>query len=423
MLYEPVNIKAKYSLDTLDMPISAYIKITSKCMLNCIFCSQSDEEKAELDFDFAKHLLNHFKDSGIRYIYYTGGEPLLYPKNLELIEYGHSIGLKQVMVTNGLLLNKKDYMKCLEYLVTIGISLHGNEKTHNKLSGGIDCWKQIVQNIRSIRSQYTDISIDLNYTLLNENSNDSNWNSVLAIAKEVNATLCFGRLNYIANGKQCKADESIPNLLQYISKSDYPRLKISNCIAPCLVEPKYRYLLHGCGVGISMISVEPNGNVKICPSSQQVIGNLYDSSLKTIWNSKKMKDFRKMEWISAYCKCCNYLSTCKGGCHSEGNQLFWKDMCDELVINEDEKIWSNISNSLLKIKCGEVRKESINRFIILSFPARKIDGETYTVIKQLNSKYTGIQLVKMFPRINVKELLISLYKDNILESNNEKQAN
>lgn len=420
MLYKPVNIKAKYSLDTLNMPISAYMKITSKCMLNCIFCSQSDEERAEIDFDFAKQLLNGFKNNGIRYVYYTGGEPLLYPKIYELLEYGHSIGLKQIMITNGLLLNKEEHMKSLDHLVTIGISLHGDKEIHNKLSGGINCWEQIVQNIRSVRTLYGNISIDLNCTILNENSTESNWNTVLDIAKEVNATLCFGRLNFIANGKQCKADESIPKLLRYISQSDYPRLKISNCIAPCLVEPRYRYLLHGCGVGVSMISVEPNGNVKICPSSQQVIGNLHDSSIKSIWNSKKMTDFRKMNWTSIYCKCCSYLPTCKGGCHSEGSQLFWEDMCDELVLNKDIQIWNDISSSCLKIKYSEVRQEGLNKYIILSFPARKIDGETYSIIKQLNGKYTGLELVKMFPQIKVQELLISLYRDNNLEVNDEK---
>ena len=44
MLYKSLNINAKYSLGALRYPLVAYLKITTKCMLNCTFCSQRDTE-------------------------------------------------------------------------------------------------------------------------------------------------------------------------------------------------------------------------------------------------------------------------------------------------------------------------------------------------------------------------------------------
>ena len=107
MLYESINISSNYSLNTITTPISVYMKITSKCMLKCIFCSQSDNIIQEMDFGFAKEMLRKFKSLGIQYVYYTGGEPLLFPHICELIEYGNSLGMKQVLVTNGLLFTQK----------------------------------------------------------------------------------------------------------------------------------------------------------------------------------------------------------------------------------------------------------------------------------------------------------------------------
>ena len=40
---------------------------------------------------------------------------------------------------------------------------------------------------------------------------------------------------------------------------------------------------HGCGVGISMVSFETNGDVTICPSSKIVLGNIKKQNIKKIW--------------------------------------------------------------------------------------------------------------------------------------------
>ena len=99
-------------------------------------------------------------------------------------------------------------------------------------------------------------------------------------SKEINSKISFARVNYVGNGCFIDNKDDINEILKNISKLSEINSHISNSIVPCAVDNKYRHFCHGCGAGLSFISVEPNGDVKICPTSKVIIGNLYNKSLK-----------------------------------------------------------------------------------------------------------------------------------------------
>ena len=415
-LYEPVHINTDYNLSTLKYPISIYFKVTTKCMLKCIFCSQSEEGEMEMDFEFAKKQLKKFCKMGISYIYYTGGEPLLYPHILQLVQYGHSLGMKQVLITNGILLFDINLEHCLEYIVAIGISLHGSELIHNRMSGGINCWKKVVKNLYSVREKYPNLKIDINCTVLKDNANIDNFIGLMNIAEEINATLCFSRLNYVANGKKFDVKHNINDFLCLVNDLNMSRLRISNCITPCVVDKKYKHLLHGCGAGVSSAALDPNGDIKICATSQIPIGNLKYASFFSIWNNHNLKKYRKFKWIPKTCAVCKDLTTCKTGCHSEGSQLFWNECCDELMVYKMQEVWNKIAQKRIRLKQTEIRREYIDRYILLGFPARKINQHTYNLLMLLDGTYTGNQILDLhMGNSEVKDLLIALMNDRNIE--------
>lgn len=125
--YVSTSINRNMNLKTLKYPISVYLKLTTNCMLKCEFCSQAGKIIDEIKLEDAKKILDELHVLGIVYIYYTGGEPLLYYAIKEILQYGYNLGFKQVLVTNGLLFAKKEMRDLSRYLVTVGISLHGNK--------------------------------------------------------------------------------------------------------------------------------------------------------------------------------------------------------------------------------------------------------------------------------------------------------
>lgn len=414
MLYKSLNINAKYSLGALRYPLVAYLKITTKCMLNCTFCSQSEEVVQNMDLKFAKAQLLMLKQMGIIQVIYTGGEPLLYPYIHELLRYGSSLKIKQALVTNGLQLFENEMSRCLAYIDNIGISLHGSKDTHNIMTAS-KTWDSVVDNIIYLHKKFPHLQIDINCTVLPINNNKEDFDVVVNYAQLVGGMANFARLNYIANGRKHNATKEINTMLDYIHHHKYKKVRISNCIIPCVVKPEYKHLVHCCSAGESFFSIEPNGDVKICPSSQIALGNLYINSFEKIWYSKKMELFRQMNWLFLGCKTCSYLSQCKGGCHSEGCKKFWSNNCDYLLLNKLDEVWRNISVKCLKLKYTQVRKEK-DSYILLSFPPKMMDAQSFEVCKMLDGRHNGEEIFKHFKNDDIKDMLIAMSIDGILET-------
>lgn len=116
-----------------------WIHVTNRCNLSCTHClfSSSPQEKDTLSFEL---MLEHINDAyrlGCRLFVLSGGEPLVYPKIIELIEAILSFsGASVVILTNGLLLEKVFTCKDFERsLVQFQISLDGLPNEHDAIRG------------------------------------------------------------------------------------------------------------------------------------------------------------------------------------------------------------------------------------------------------------------------------------------------
>lgn len=137
-------------------PISLQIGPTSRCNLNCGFCSNVNRSShQDLDVRQLGVLLYELKGIGLKVVEWTGGgDPTCYPEINAAIEIADHLHLDQGMITNGLLLTTKLQwsslqrlkwlrvsMNCLDYEDevaipqipgTLGFSYVWNEKTSEK---------------------------------------------------------------------------------------------------------------------------------------------------------------------------------------------------------------------------------------------------------------------------------------------------
>lgn len=415
--YEKANLREKLDMKTLRYPISVYLKITTNCMLNCEFCSQYGKKVEELDIDLAKKVLKELQKLGISNIFYTGGEPLMYKKLEELLLYGYSLGFKQILVTNGYLLSDKKIRNLMKYIVSIGISLHGTPKIHNELSK-VNCFEKIISNLKQVQEENPNLRINVNCTAIEKNTNYENLKFLAILCQKNDWELSIARLNYIGNGKKYE-NIDLNNMLNIITKLNEEgfKIKISNCIAPCLVDEKYQYLSHGCGAGQSIAAIEANGEVKICASSNYILGNIKEKSFKTIWNCKENKIYRKLKWLPPECRVCKNFVTCKGGCKAELSGEFWKKFCDDLVSSRFEKIWNKIEENKLVLNFKNIRRESYNRYTTISVPSRICNKKTIEVLQMIDGNTTAREIIKKNPRYmeETKKLLIALKDDNLID--------
>ncbi len=125
--------------------------VTEGCNLKCLSCSYRDALPGELSFDEIKTLAKSLKAFGLKHIVYSGGEPLLRRDFTDICELFSGMKVKQTLLTNGLLLDKRagDISK---YFTEIIVSIDGGTPgTHNRLRG-VNSFELILRGIEKTLS-------------------------------------------------------------------------------------------------------------------------------------------------------------------------------------------------------------------------------------------------------------------------------
>jgi MoaA/NifB/PqqE/SkfB family radical SAM enzyme len=143
-----MNIKAflnTISSNARTLPI-VIIYITEGCNLKCVTCSYRLPLPGELNFEEITGLAGTLAEFGLKHIVYSGGEPLLRRDFPEICKVFAGYGVKQTLLTNGLLLEKRiDDIK--QYFTEIIVSMDGaNPDTHNKIRG-VNSFELILKGI------------------------------------------------------------------------------------------------------------------------------------------------------------------------------------------------------------------------------------------------------------------------------------
>jgi organic radical activating enzyme len=90
------------------IPVHIQFLPTNKCNMNCRFCSCSERDATlEMDFDLACNIIELCRIAGTKAVTITGGgEPLMYPRFSDLVDFFNKNAIKIGLVSNGLLLHK-----------------------------------------------------------------------------------------------------------------------------------------------------------------------------------------------------------------------------------------------------------------------------------------------------------------------------
>ena len=117
------------------VPWAILMDPTSACNLNCKGCWAGKYEKGDtLEFETMDRIINEAKDLGIYFIIFSGGEPTVYPRLMELVEKHPDVGF--MMYTNGTLIDDDMADKMLELgNITPAISLEGFKKQTDQRRG------------------------------------------------------------------------------------------------------------------------------------------------------------------------------------------------------------------------------------------------------------------------------------------------
>ena len=177
--------------------------VTRRCNLKCVHCYAQATATAtadELSLVQGMALLDDLKAFGVPVVLFSGGEPMMHPDLLTLVEHAVGLGMRAVISTNGTLIDREMAEKLKRFgLSYVGISLDGVEATHDRFRGERGAFAAAMEGVRNC--QEAGIKVGLRFTI-----NKNNYREVPAIFDLVEdreiPRVCFYHLVYAGRGSR-----------------------------------------------------------------------------------------------------------------------------------------------------------------------------------------------------------------------------
>jgi Fe-coproporphyrin III synthase len=291
----------------------------SACNCRCVMCDiwKDNKNLKQLNKDDIIELLSSLKKFGTQQVVMSGGEALLNTNFFVLCELLKKEGIKVSLLTTGLSI-KQHADQILQYVDDLIVSLDGDEKIHDAIRNIPNAFKKLkegVEHIKKLRPTYRITSRTVIHRL-----NFRHWQPIIREAKKMGidqvsflpADVSSHAFNRQTAWSEPKINEilieerELPELQEtiYYVISENKSLFDTGFIAesPLKIQNIYQYYaafygLNGfpykkCNAPWVSTVVEADGSVRPC-FFHDVIGNIRDTPLDKILNSKAAIDFRK----------------------------------------------------------------------------------------------------------------------------------
>lgn len=329
--------------------------VNNICNLHCKMCDVGTES---LDTTFAQNLVGthpvnmpldlikkiidqtatYFPNSKLGY---TFTEPLIYPHLIESLTYANERGLYTTVTTNALTIRQKAEKLVEAGLDEIFISLDGTAEIHNEIRGNNKSFEKAVEGIGVLKNYPKSPKITIIYAL-------TEWNiecmvSFLEFFRNFNiAEVSFMHTqfteNAIADVHNSKFGGLYPATVSNVQELDFSKMDLKKLLGNIQTIKKQTYpfrvsfspeittaqgletyyfhseqiLGHHCLDVFSNMMIKSDGSV--IPSHGRcynlTVGNIYEDSLATIWNSSTFNKLRTdiMQaggYFDACSRCCS----------------------------------------------------------------------------------------------------------------------
>jgi radical SAM protein with 4Fe4S-binding SPASM domain len=304
--------------------LSIELEFTRKCNLRCIYCYSTAGEPRddELGTKELKSVIYQSKELGAKKIILLGGgEPLLYEDFEDIVLYIHSLGLKQVLFTNGTLLNKDIARFMLRKRVSIIIKQNSfNPEIQDMLAGIRGAFENIQRGIKVLMDAgypHGDATLGIQTIICRQNIHE--LPSMWIWARENRIIPYFELLTLQGRAKNIHSLEvpasDVKALFEHLENIDKMKYGITWRPYPTIAAFSCKRHLYSC-------LINSQGHVQPCTGIDISVGNIRNKSLKEILNTSEIiKKLRNVyEYLEGQCRECEYGHECYG-CRGNAYQL------------------------------------------------------------------------------------------------------
>lgn len=318
---------------------------TKACNLACAHCYASaklNPAPDELTTDEGKAFFDDLADYGVPAVLLSGGEPLVRPDLLELVEHGRSRGLRFTLSSNGTLIDA-ELARTLAAagVIYVGVSIDGDESTHDHLRREQGAWRRAVDGLGHLGA--AGVRRGVRFTMTPDTIPQLDAVLQLALDESIDRICVYhlvpsgrgGRLHDVTPAQRIDALHRIfdfavehpgVEVLTVDNPSDGPMLhrwlleRDPDAAARCRDALAWNQGAAG-GPGIGLAAVDERGDVHPDQFSRhRTFGNVREEPFSTIWSEARdpyLASLRERPRpLPETCRACPDLELCGGGLRS-----------------------------------------------------------------------------------------------------------
>jgi radical SAM protein with 4Fe4S-binding SPASM domain len=333
----------------LDGSIAIW-NFTNRCNLSCLHCyskSTLDEVDTLTTKDIKKTILE-MKENGVKFIIFSGGEPLTRKDLFEIADFCKENGIITYLSSNGLYFTSKNIKKITQTFNYIGVSVDGDEPTHDYFRGLKGAFTQTLKAVKLANE--TGAKVGIRFTMTKDTINSLEY--IFDLAERENIPKIYvSHLVYSGRGldnlkmdldknQRRKAVEFIlKKAFQYYQTGRDIEIVTGNMEMDAVLfldefakhypelKEKMRQRLvtwGGNSAGRKLLNINSEGDVRPDPFFPMTVGNIIKENFGKIWQNNELLDKLRVHprtQLGGICQDCKQLDICNGGSRARAYAL------------------------------------------------------------------------------------------------------
>lgn len=318
---------------------SLIFEVTQACNHACLYCYNVWQgpqtvpyPRGQLDTAGTLDLLAKALDETVcSHVTLTGGEPLLRPDLLQILEFLQRRRVQVTIISNGRLLDEAMAVSLIERgvgLFELPLLSHRRE-VHDALSGMSGAWDAVLAAMANTRLHRGQVVAAFVAT----RPNIAHVYETIRLAFAFGARgVMFNRFNPGGRGR-AHLTELLPTVAEVrdaLAAAEAAAVEFGlpiSCsipIQPCLIDlSRYHHLSFGfCAAGSdrAYYTLDPLGNLRPCNHSDTILGNLFEASFGELIAPECLTAF--VSALPAFCAECDRRLECQGGCKASAQVCY-----------------------------------------------------------------------------------------------------
>ncbi|MDY0234018.1 MAG: radical SAM protein [Sulfurimonas sp.] len=324
----------------LDGSIAIW-NFTNRCNLSCMHCyskSTLDEVDTLTTAQIKKTILE-MKENGVKFIIFSGGEPLTRKDLFEIADFCKENGIITYLSSNGLYFTKSNVGRIVDTFNYVGISIDGDEETHDYFRGLKGAFRETLKAVKLANA--TGAKVGIRFTVTKETIGSLEYIFDL-VERENIPKIYISHLVYSGRGldnlKMDLTKEQRRETVEFILKKAFEYYETGRDIEIvtgnmeqdailflnefALRYPHLKGVMRnrltswgGNSAGRKLLNINSEGDVRPDPFFPITIGNIIKQDFGEIWQSGELLEKLRTHprEVTGICSECEQIDICNGG--------------------------------------------------------------------------------------------------------------